>query len=132
MSSGIGMIGRDVTMTVGGSSLGGVITKGQSFTNEMGDTTDDASSGWSESLATALLKSCEIAVGGTLKNLELVNTWSGTGSQIMEIITTYTDGSVLTFDGFMDSINITGESNGLLTYDATFKSSGAVVWVAGV
>lgn len=131
MAVGVGIIGRDVTMTVGGSSLGGVVTKGLSLNNERLDTTDDASSGWQEALAEAGLKSAELSISGTLKNLELVNTWSGT-SQIMECILTYPDNSTLTFDGFMDSINPTGESNGLLTYDATFSSSGAVVFVAGV
>ena len=130
MSVGIGMIGRDVTATVGGSALGGVITKGVTLNNERLDTTDDASSGWQEALAVAGLKSCEYSISGTLKNLELMATWAGS-SQIMEIIITYTGGSTLTFDGFMDSMSSTGESNGLLTYDASFSSSGAVVFVAG-
>ena len=131
MAVGIGIIGRDVTATVGGSALGGVITKGVTLNNEKLDTTDDASSGWSEALAEAGLKSAEYSISGTLKNLELMATWSGT-SQIMEIILTYPDGSTLTFDGFLDSFSPTGESNGLLTYDASFSSSGAVVFVAGV
>ena len=130
MSVGIGFIGRAVVATVGGSALGGVITKGVTLNNERLDTTDDASSGWAEALGIAGLKSCEYSISGTLKNLELMATWAG-NSQIMEVILTYPDGSTLTFDGFMDSFSPTGESNGLLTYDASFSSSGVVAFVAG-
>lgn len=131
MSVGIGMIGRERTMTVGGATLAGVVSKGITFNNEPLDVSDDSASGWTELLALPGVKNVEMSISGVLKNLELINTWE-TGSQIMEVIVTYPDGSVLTFDGFMSSFAETGESNGLTTFDATFASSGVVAFVPGV
>ena len=130
MSVGIGMVGRDITMTLGGGSLTGVTTKGYTFNNEPLDTTDEGSSGWQERLATPGLKSLEFTISGMLKNLELVAQFAGT-SQIFEVVTTYPDGSTLTTDFFMDSLSETGEANGLATFDASFSSSGASAFVAG-
>lgn len=131
MSVGIGMIGREVTATVGGLTLVGVVTKATERTNERLDTTDDASSGNQEALAEPGLKALNFTMSGLLKNLELIDFYHSNTSQIAEIVVTYSDGSTETFDGFMDSINDTGESNGLVTFDAAFSSSGAVVYVAG-
>ena len=64
------------------------------------------------------------------KNLELLSAFAGT-SQIFEVVNTYPDGSTLTTDYFMTSVSETGESNGLTTFDASFSSSGAAVFVAG-
>ena len=130
MSVGIGIIGREVTFTLGGGALVGVNSKGITLNNEAGDTTDDQSSGYQERLATALLKSCEFTISGILKNMELINAYAGS-SQIFPVVVTYPDGSTLTFDAFLDNVAHTGESNGLFTFDASFSSSGAVVFVAG-
>lgn len=134
MSVGIGMIGREVTFTLGGSALVGVNSKGITFNNEGLDTTDDQSSGWQEFLAKAGLKSAEFTISGIVKNLELVKAYVGT-SQIFPVVKTYPDGtstpSTLAFDAFMTSISQTGESNGLVTFDATFASSGALVFTPG-
>lgn len=130
MSVGIGIIGRDITFTLGGSALVGVNSKGFTFNNEPLDTTDDNSSGWQERLATPGLKSVEFTFSGIVKNLELIAAYAGT-SQIFPVVATYPDGSTWTGDFFMDSVSATGESNGLTTFDASFSSSGAQTFVAG-
>jgi len=130
MSVGIGIVGRDITFTLGGSALVGVNSKGFTFNNEALDTTDDNSSGWQERLATSGLKSLEFTMSGLIKNLELIKAYSG-ASQIFPVAITYPDGSTVTFDAFLDSVSATGESNGLTTFDASFSSSGAMVFVAG-
>jgi len=133
-SPGVGMIGREVTASVGGTTLLGVITKATERTNERLDTTDDDSSGNQEALAKPGLKGMTFTMSGLLKNLELISEYHTSVSQIFEIVITYADGvstpSTETFDGFLDSISDTGESNGLVTFDASFSSSGAVVYVA--
>lgn len=131
MSVGIGIIGRDITFTLGGSALVGVNSKGFTFNNEPLDTTDDNSSGWQERLATPGLKSVEFTFSGIVKNLELIAAYAGT-SQIFPVVATYPDGSTWAGDFFMDSVSATGESNGLTTFDASFSSSGAQTFVAGV
>jgi predicted secreted protein len=131
MSVGIGIVGRDITFTLGGSALVGVNSKGFTFNNEALDTTDDNSSGWQERLATPGLKSVEFTFSGIVKNLELIAAYAGT-SQIFPVVATYPDGSTWSGDFFMDSVSATGESNGLTTFDASFSSSGAQTFVAGV
>jgi len=131
MSVGIGIVGRDVEFTLGGGALLGVTSKGISFANEMGDTTDDDASGWKEFLATPLLKSAAFSVSGQTKNLELMKAYFNS-SQIFEVEMTYPDGSTLTFDAAMTGApSFTHESNSISTYEASFESSGAVVFVAG-
>ncbi len=132
MSVGIGIIGREVTFTLGGSAVLGVTSKGIAFSNEMLDTTDDAASGWSEFLATPGLKGAEFSVSGLTKNLELMKAFFAS-SQIFAVVKTYPDGSTLTFDAAMTGApSYTGESNSIMTYEASFTASGPVVFVAGV
>ena len=130
MSVGIGIIGREITFTVGATAILGVTSKSNSLTNELGDTTDDNSSGNTEYLATATLKTSEFSVSGTLKNLELLNTFFG-ASIIYEVIETYPDGSTLTYDAALTTFSYSAESNSLTTYEAAFSRSGAAVFVPG-
>lgn len=132
MSVGIGIIGREVTFTLGGSALVGVSSKGISFTNEMLDTTDDQANGWSEFLATPGLKNAEFSVSGLTKNLELMQAYFS-ASQIFAVTVAYPDGSTLAFDAAMTGApSFSGESNAIMTFEATFTSSGEVVFTAGV
>lgn len=128
------MIGREVTFTLGAATLVGVNSKGFTFNNEPLDTTDDNSSGWQERLAKPGVKSIEFTISGIIKNLELIKAYAGT-SQIFPVVVTYPDGattnSTLSFDAFLDSVSKTGESNGLVTFDASFSSSGEATFTAG-
>lgn len=131
MSVGIGIKGRDVTFTLGGSAVLGVNSKGIAFSNEMLDSTDDDSSGWTEFVACPGLKSAEFSISGLVKNLELMKAYFS-ASQIFEVVKTYPDGSVLTFDAAMTGApSFSGESNGIMAFDASFTSSGVVAFVAG-
>lgn len=130
MSVGIGITGKDVTMTVGGGTLLGTNSKGITLNNENLDVTDDASSGWQEFAAAPGLKSAELSISGITKNMELVGEYFQS-SQIFQVVKTYPDGSTMTFDAVLNSISVSGESNALTTFEASFASSGAVVFVAG-
>lgn len=131
MSVGIGIVGRQVLVTIGSQSILGVQTKGLTLNNERLDTTDDNASGWAEAMATAGQKSVEMPISGLLKNLELLAAYYNS-SQIFAATITYPDGSEVTGDFFLDSFSETGEYNGLKTFDATFSSSGEVTFTAGV
>ncbi len=130
MSVGIGIVGRQVLMTIGGQTILGVQTKGGDHSNAILDTTDDQANGWSESMAISGVKTVTRSVSGVLKNLELLQSYYA-ASQAFNIVFTFPDGSTETADFFMDSFSATGEHNGLSTFDASFTSSGAVVFVAG-
>ena len=131
MSVGIGIKGRDVTFILGGSAVLGVNSKGIAFSNEMLDSTDDDSSGWTEFVACPGLKSAEFSVSGLVKNLELMKAYFS-ASQIFAVVKTYPDGSILTFDAAMTGApSFSGESNAIMAFDASFTSSGEVLFVAG-
>ena len=131
MSVGIGIKGRDVLFTFGGSAVVGVNSKGIAFSNEMLDSTDDNSGGWTEFVAVPGLKSAEFSISGFLKNLELMQAYFLT-SQIFSVVKTYPDGSTLTFDAAMTGApSFSGETNSLMTFESSFTSSGPIVFVAG-
>lgn len=130
MSVGIKMNGTDISATVGGTSLVGTLTKGITFNGETLDVTDDDASGWQELAAVHGVKSLEMAFSGPLKNLESVGLYFGS-SQAAEIVWTFPDGgTVITVDGVLSALSISGDSNTPYTWDATFASSGPAIYVA--
>lgn len=130
MAVGIKIVGTDVTVTVGGAALIGTLSKNISFNGETLDVTDDNSSGWQELAAVHGLKSLEFGFSGPLKNLELVGLYFG-ASQAVELIWTFPEGSTITGDGVLSALSTSGDSNTPYTWDATFASSGAQIYVAG-
>ena len=130
MAVGVGFVGRQLTMTVGGATLVGIVEKALSRTNEAIEVTDDQSNGWAEFLAVPGKKSATLSVSGPLKNLELVDTFFE-ASQIVACVLTYPDGSTETFDAFLESIETTAPANEGATFSASLLTSGAIAYVAG-
>jgi predicted secreted protein len=134
MSAGIGIVGRQVLLTIGGITIIGTQNKGMTCNNERLDCGDDQAEGWAQAMAIPGEKAVTIPISGVLKNLGLMAAYfngGGEGSQIFECQMTYPDGSVAEGDFFMDSFSETGEYKGLKTFDASFSSSGEVVFTAG-
>lgn len=131
MAGDIGIVGRQILLTVGTQSILGVQTKGLTANNERLDTTDDNSDGWASAMAIAGQKSLELSMSGLLKNLELLAAYFN-NSQMFEATITYPDGSTATGSFFLDSFSHTGEYNGLATFDASLSSSGEVTFTAGI
>lgn len=137
MAVGIGIIGREVTLTIGGVSILGVQNKGLTVNNEPLDATDETSSGWAEALALPGQKSIELPFSGLVKNLEMLRAImaSPDSSQIYACVLTYPDGTAtpsnVTGDFMLGSYTETGEYNGLYTFDVTMTSSGAVTFTPG-
>lgn len=132
--AGLGHLGRELILTVGGQSIAGVQTKGLTCNNTPIDVTDDNSSGWRELMAIPGLKTVDVPISGVLKNLELIRLFFSStngGSQVTTNTLTYADGSVVTGEFFMVSITETGESNGARTFDSTWQSTGAVTFTPG-
>lgn len=134
MTVGLGVIGREVALTLGGQSILGVQTKGLTVNNEPLDTSDENSNGWAEALALPGQKSIELPYSGMVKNLEMLRAiMAGPDSSQMYAITlTYPDGSVVSGDFFLNNYSETGEYNTLYTFDVSLQSSGEVTFVAGV
>ena len=91
MSAGISMLGRAITLTIGGVTLAGYVTKQVDLASTAIDTTDAQSSGWQEFDAQAGMKSLSMSVDGKLKNLELFETFVNSVSQMAECIITFDD-----------------------------------------
>lgn len=130
MTVGIGTKGREVTLTVGGGVIIGVLSKDLTFSNESLDTTDDQGNGWQELLATPGRKNISLSVTGQLKNLELMATYFET-SNAMAASIGWPDGSTLAMDVFMTELSTSGASDELTTFDASFESSGVPTFTPG-
>jgi len=132
MSVGIDMKGRQVTLTVGGQSILGIQSKGLTVNNEFIETTDDNANGWQEFAAIPGQKAVELPFSGMVKNLEVLRSIMGSGSQIYACTLTYPDGtttnSTVTGDFAMQSYTETGEYNGGYTFEVTLASSGEVTF----
>lgn len=133
MAAGVGLVNRDITMTVGGQTLLGEVTKDFSISNTAIDVTDSASSGYRELLAKGGLKSLDLAVSGTVKNYELAATMFAT-TQMVNVVVDLGDAttsSTLTFDALLSELSFGGDANDKAEYSATLLSSGAIAFVAG-
>tara|TARA_R110000796_G_scaffold64465_2_gene149426 strand:+ start:22707 stop:23114 length:408 start_codon:yes stop_codon:yes gene_type:complete len=134
MAAGQGLLGRDVTMTVGGQTLVGVITKDYSLANTAIDVTDDQSSGNRELLATGGLKTFDVSISGPVKNYALLATILAT-TQMVAVVVNLGDGasteSRITVDCLLTEYGFSGDANERVEYTASLQSSGAIVFVAG-
>jgi predicted secreted protein len=133
MSAGQGLLGRDVTMTVGGQTLLGVVTKDYSISNTAIEVTDDQSSGFRELLAKGGLKSCDISLSGPVKNYALLRTLFES-TQMVAVSVSLGDGtteSTLDFSALLVDYGFSGDSNDRLDFSASLQSSGAITFVAG-
>ncbi len=125
--------GRLLTITWDAVVLLGVRTRGFSITNDMIDVTTDDDVGWRKLLATPGLRAIEATVGGITQNqilLASIMEASITGETLVVNLPTTT--GTLTGTFFVSSYEENGEHDGAAEFTATFMSSGAVTYVAGV
>jgi len=134
MSAGTGLLNRDITITVGGATLAGVVTRDFTITNTPIDVTDDQSNGYRELLAKGGLKTLDLAIAGDVKDYELVATMFST-TQMVNCVVDLGDGTTtesnLTFDAFLADFSFGGSANEKNEYSATLQSSGTITWTAG-
>jgi predicted secreted protein len=135
MTVGVGVLGRDVILTVAGQAIAGTQTKGLTCNNELIDVTDDAAGGWRQVMARPGLKTVDIAISGVLKNLELMRSFfnaANSGSQVYAVSVTYPDGSIVAGNFALASFSETGESNAGKTFDSSWQSTGVLTFTPGV
>ncbi len=135
MSAGISMLGRDITLTIGGVTIAGYVTKQLDMSNTLVDTSDAESSGWQEFAAKPGKKALSLSVDGKVKNLELAQTYFNSESQIAECVVTFDDNnttaSTATFDAAIADIGYGMPSDEGSTFTCSLQSSGAPVFVPG-
>jgi predicted secreted protein len=131
MTVGAGMLGRDAVLAIAGQPIAGVTTKGISIANEAIDVSSDDSAGYRELMAQSGMSTLDLSVSGVVKNLELMRSIITNESKMYAFTLTYTDGSVLAFDGFFATHSQTGEHSAAFTFDSSFQSSGAYTFTPG-
>jgi TP901-1 family phage major tail protein len=134
MAVGGGVIGRNITLTMGGSPVAGVTTKSITINNEPVDVSTDDANGWRELLADPGSRAMDISLSGVTKDLSLMRSAIENSSQVYTLVFTYPDaatGSTVTLDGFLASYAATGEYNGAETFEASFQSTGDYTFTAG-
>jgi predicted secreted protein len=132
MSVGAGILGRAVTLTVGGQPVAGVMSKSFSIDNAPVEVTDDTSDGHREIFAKAGQRSIDISISGVTKSLSLMRSALENNSQIYSLEFTWNDGSKLQVDGFMQNYKPSMEKDGAEIFEAQFLSSGEPTFTAGV
>lgn len=134
MPAGTGLLGRDITMTVGGATLAGVVTKDFTIANTAIDVTDDQSSGYRELLAKGGMKSLDLSVAGDTKNYELVSSLFAS-TQMVNCVVDLGDGATtdsnLTFDALIAEVTFGGSANEKVEFSTSLQSSGTITWTAG-
>ena len=128
---GVGMLGREITMTMGGVAVAGVKEKSLSIAFEGVEVTDDDSEGFRELLAVPGVKTLELSVSGATKSLELLRAFSENQSQVYAFVKTYPDGSTLTFNAQATSYTLNAVDGEASQFDCSFASTGPWVFVAG-
>ena len=124
-------VGRNVTLTWGGSGISGVKEKSLSLNNEPIDITSDDDAGWRNILATPGQKQVELKVSGVTKDRDLMADWFL--SQLTQAVElTYENGAKITGQFFLSEYSDKGNFKDAVSFDATLMSTGAIVYTAGV
>ena len=135
MAAGKGLLGRDITMTVGGQTIIGIITKDFSISNTAIDVSDDQSSGYRELLAKGGMKSLDLSVSGPVKDYALLDTLFETTQMVACVVDLGDDGgtteSNLTFDALISEMTFGGDQGERVEFSATLLSSGTITYTAG-
>ena len=128
---GTGLLGREITMTMGGVAVAGIKEKSLSIAFEGVEVTDDNSDGFRELLAEPGLKTLELTISGVTKSLELLRAFSENVSQIYAFEKTFPDGSTLSWNAQATSYALNVVDAEASQFDASFASSGEWTFVAG-
>ena len=130
MSVGVAVLGREVTFTMGGAAVAGVMTKNLELSGARIETSDDNSSGHAEALAISGLDNSTMGIEGLVKNYNLFASWFGNASRIYAISWTFGDGSTLAQDFFMDTLSSGMPYAEGSTYSMSLSASGAPTWTS--
>lgn len=130
-----GANGRQLTIEwgAGPTTLVGVRTKGYTVTNDYVDVTTDDDDGWRTLLADPGLRSVEVTVSGISSDQVLLGDImsANVAAKSLHVEFPTTTGN-LTGNFLISSFEQSGEHDGAVEFSATFMSTGAVTYTAGV
>jgi predicted secreted protein len=123
-------VGRKITLTWGGATIGGVREKGVALGGAPIDITDVGDAGWQELITTDLAQyDVKLTIAGVTKDNKIKTDWFA-GTYSRQIVVTYIDGSTLTFTGVIAAYADAAPYNGAATFTAEFMSTGTPSWSA--
>lgn len=110
----------------------GVREKGIKANGDPIDITNDDSAGWRTLIDKAGVNSIDISVSGVLVDTKLKADWfagaSASGRRMQALELRYPDNSKVAGTFYLQSYNDTGKVDDAITFEATFASSGVVVF----
>jgi predicted secreted protein len=129
-------VGRTTTIYWGSESpqpaVAGFREKSVSLSGEAVDITNDDSDGWRQLLDAAQINAVEFSGSGVVLDGTLRADWfsgaGATGSRMQPAKFEYPDGATIAGNFYLQEYSETGEHDGETTFEATFLSSGAVVY----
>lgn len=128
-------VGRTTKVYRGAASpqplVAGVREKGVTANGEAVDITNDDSAGWRRLLNEAGVNSVDIPVSGVLDDDTLRQEWFS-NDRLKPTTFEYPDGGTVTGDFYLQGYSETGSHDGEITFEATFMSSGPVVYTPAV
>ena len=121
-------VGRKITMTWGGATIGGVREKTLSLAGSPIDITDVADSGWQELITSDISQlDVKLKISGITKDNKLKADWFG-GTYMRSIVLTFNDSSTLTFNAVLSSYEDGIPYKDAVTFTAEFMSTGTPVY----
>ena len=122
-----GFLGRLNTLTWGGVTIAGVREKSLKVNGTAVDETTGDDSGWRVLLSTPGEKTFDLDISGVVRDKTLPTDFFA-GNVQKAMVYTRSDGSVISGTFHLENYNQTDPYNNVTTFDASFKSSGAVVF----
>lgn len=127
--------GRSLALKRGATNsevlIAGVRTKAVSINNEDIDVTNDDDDSWRKNLDMPGEKSVEYSCSGVAKDHTLLNEALSTSDVVQSMVLLWTGGDKLQGQFFLSSYQETGQYKEGITFEATFKSQGAVTFTPG-
>jgi predicted secreted protein len=124
-------VGRTITVRWGAGSppplVAGIREKGIALSGEAVDITNDDSNGWRQLLSAVQVNTVEISASGVAVNDTLRAAWFS-GDRMAPAEFHYSDGGQVAGSFWLQDYSETGNHDGEITFEATFVSSGAVIY----
>ena len=132
-------VGRTITVFWGTESpqpaVAGIREKSVTLSGEPVDITNDDSNGWRQLLDAAGVNGVEISASGVALDDTLRADWfagaSATARRMQPAAFEYPGGGKISGNFYLSAYSETGAHDGEITFEATFMSSGAVIYTPG-
>lgn len=130
-----GFHGRKIDLEWGGAAIGGIREKSVELNGSPVDVTSDDDLGWRKLLLEAGENQVNLSCNGITKTSILKRDWflganaGGASARTKTMTLEYPDGSILSGEFYLATYKDTGPYKDATTFEASFQSTGAVVFL---